>query len=55
MAGRKDGRDLKRAQDMEDRLIRIIDKRDLTGKNRENVDDVYRSYRIEDGERVWSF
>ena len=40
-----------------DRLITKIDKREASGKNRENVDNTYRnhSHTTNNGERVWSF
>lgn len=39
-----------------DRLIKEIDRREQTGKNRENVDNIFNSYTTADnGERTWSF
>ena len=40
-----------------DRLITKIDRREASGKNRENVDNTYKnhSHITNNGERVWSF
>jgi len=39
-----------------DRLIAKIDKREIKGTNRENVDRTYRKCSMtEDGARIWSF
>ena len=40
-----------------DRLIAKIDRREVNGKNRENVDNTYRnhSHMTHRGGRVWSF
>jgi hypothetical protein len=50
------GTQLMRAKNKEERLIEDIDKRAANGSNKENVNDTYNTYRVNDGgERVWSF
>ena len=39
-----------------DKMIDIIDKRSKSGKDRENVDPVWKKHRInKKGDRVWTF
>lgn len=51
------GNTLKNFKAKESRLVRIIDKREKTGENKENVDTTFNNFHhmTTDGERVWSF
>lgn len=50
------GSQMYRQEGKEKRLIEKIDYREKHGKNRENVDEQYSNFTInEDGSKVWSF
>ena len=50
------GNTLAKAKAKEERLVRMIDRRENNGKNMENVDTSFSNYRMTDsGERVWSY
>ena len=54
--GVKDANAYKNFKANESRLVARIDKREESGKNRENVDNTFNSYKTnENGQRVWSF
>jgi hypothetical protein len=46
----------KRAMIKETRLVKVIDKREAKGTNRENTDSTYNNFRYApSGERVWHY
>jgi len=50
------GNAYKRFKSKETRLVRVIDKREKNGENRENTDSAYNNFKYApNGERVWSY